>query len=79
MVVLCVYLYVCTNRDVKGTLIIDCWLSGFESLSYKRDYDANQTAKGHMQSLVSDFTYILLIAGNSKAILRKAYYVVPNG
>lgn len=66
-----VYIWVCTGGDVKGRLTIDCWLSGFESLSYNGDNDANETARGHLQSLVSDFTYILLIAGDSKAIPRK--------
>jgi len=49
-VYMCVYIYVCTGKDVKGTLTIDCWLSGFESLSYNRNDDANQTARGHLQS-----------------------------
>lgn len=76
----CIYIhiYVRTGRGAKGTLIIDCWLSVFESLSYNRDDNANQTARGHIQSLVSDFTYMLLIAGNSKAIPGKeSLYTCP--
>lgn len=70
-VCICMYVYVLAGMLKAGTLTIDSWLSGFESLGYNRDHEANQTARGSPWSLVPVFTSLLLIAGISKAIPGK--------
>lgn len=73
---LCVYIYayicVCMAGMLKaGTLTTDSWISDFESQSYNRDHEANQTSRAFLQSLDPAFTSLMLIAGISKAIPEK--------
>lgn len=70
-VYICIYVNVLAGVLKVGTLITDSWLSGFESLSYNRDHEANQTTRGSPWSLVPVFTSSLMIGGISKAIPGK--------
>lgn len=65
-VCVCVYIFIYVNV-LAGVLMAGVlWLSGFESLSYNRHHEANQTTRGSPQGLVPVFTSLFQIAGISK-------------